>query len=597
MGLDRYPLIHGRHRTQRWGYGIALLALLLWGCNRKIDQPGPAPPPPAYTGPAFLHGTVGSMTRVQGYHPLLVSGFGLVVNLNGAGSAEVPAYLRQWLINEMRKKGVGSPTMGMQGVSPDQLLASPNTAVVVVQGLIPPGAIKGSRFDVLVSSMPQTQTTSLEGGRLWTTDLSVNGDDPAMRFTHRLATASGVMYINPFDSQTPEAQQRQLRRQAVAISGGVVTQPRKVELILNQPSWQRSRLIADRINERFPKAPTDRFETAVPINDARINLFIPSRFGGREAVLLDRINHLFVQRSALFEQAKGQQLADLLVAQPRYGSNIALAWVAMGKTVLPIIRNYYAYADLKVRLAALEAGAKLADEAATTHLAQLAGQADPQWRTHAAKLLVHLPHSLRGARTLHALLNDEDRSVRLAAYESLAAINDPSIQRQAIDGVTPDRFKFALDLVPATRPLIYIAQNRVPRLVIFNPMLALEPPFFTKLWGNRLMLRATDENQPVTVFYQQPNQVEGQAYEVDSTLAEVIYLLAHRPTVSSPANGLDLSYGQVANTVYQLCDQGIVDSDIQLQISPLAEAIARHQQRDQQRARPETLQEQPIIPH
>ena len=30
-----------------------------------------------------------------------------------------------------------------------------------------------------------------------------------------------------------------------------MTTDRRVELILNQPSWQRSRLIADRINERF----------------------------------------------------------------------------------------------------------------------------------------------------------------------------------------------------------------------------------------------------------------------------------------------------------------------------------------------------------
>ena len=46
-----------------------------------------------------------------------------------------------------------------------------DTAVVVVEGLIPPGATEGTRFDLRVFAHPMTSTTSLEGGRLYTTCL------------------------------------------------------------------------------------------------------------------------------------------------------------------------------------------------------------------------------------------------------------------------------------------------------------------------------------------------------------------------------------------------------------------------------------------
>ncbi|MCC6581796.1 MAG: hypothetical protein IT440_15295, partial [Phycisphaeraceae bacterium] len=69
------------------------LAVAWFGCEAR--QPPPAPPGPAFTGPAYLQGTVGSMTKLRGYEPLLVSGYGLVVDLQGTGSADVPDFLRK----------------------------------------------------------------------------------------------------------------------------------------------------------------------------------------------------------------------------------------------------------------------------------------------------------------------------------------------------------------------------------------------------------------------------------------------------------------------------------------------------------------------
>lgn len=576
-----------RYADQGWGSSLAItssagwtLGAVVWvtimatgACSQK--QPRPAPPPPTYTGPAYLHGSVGSMTRLLGDQPLIVGGYGLVVNLNATGSSEVPAYLRQWLINEMRKKGVGSASVGGGTLSPEQMLASHHTTVVAVQGLVPPGATNGMRFDVWVTCLPQTQTTSLEGGRLWSTDLSIGGTSPSMRFSRKLAVAAGPTYINPLGPDTPDEGQLTLKRQAVVLSGGVVTTSRPLDLVLNQPSWQRSRLIADRINERFPKAPSDRYHTAVATDDSRIRLHVPARYAGRSQQLLELMAHLFVQRAPGFEQAKAQQLADLLTAQPRYASNVALAWVAMGRTVLPVMRQLYEHPHQDVRLTALEAGARLKDEAVTDPLGRLAQLDAPPVRRRVAKTLSHLPQSLRAARILHTLLDDEDRLVRIEAYESLAAINDPLIIRTAIDGPDPQTFKFVLDLIPAQKPLIYVAQSRWPRLVIFDPALGFRSPFLAKLWDNRLMLRSSAPDQALAVFFQKPGQVEGQTHDIKPTVADLVYLLAHRPSVASPAEGLDLSFGQVVGVMHHLCENGYIPSNMHLQINPLAAAIAQ----------------------
>ena len=57
--------------------------------------------------------------------------------------------------------------------------------------------------------------------------------------------------------------------------------------------------------------------------------------------------------------------------------------------------------------------------------------------------------------------------------------------------------------------------------------------------------------------------------------------------ISRPENGLDLSYSQIVNAVYQLCEQGAISSAVHLQINPLAMAIAEAQNDEADEVRPE----------
>ncbi|MEE9212447.1 MAG: flagellar basal body P-ring protein FlgI [Phycisphaeraceae bacterium] len=563
------------------------VGLTLAGCSGTAKPP-PTPPRPTYSGPRFLHGTVGSLTQLRGYQPLLVSGYGLVVNLHGTGSSEVPIFLRQWLINEMRKQGVGQVEFAEMtgGQGPARILNNLDTAVVEVKGLIPPGAMKDTRFDLVVSALDQTQTTSLEGGQLWTTPLAVNGANPQLQFRRSLAMGHGPIFISPLHSADKESA-APLRRRAVILSGGKVVEPRRIELLLNQPSWQRVRMIADRINERFGHENASlAFNTAVPVTDQIIRLNIPTRFAGRSEALIELIRHHYIQRGPNFEAAKARELATLLVTEPRYARDIVLVWQGLGRTIVPIIRRYYEHSNRRVQFAALDAGSRLNDETAAVHLVKVAQSPRASDRREAARILRNLPQSLRGSAALNRLVNDDDQSVRLAAYESLAAINDPNLTRVVFGDET--QFKFVLDLVPSDKPLVYITHDRMPRLVLFDDNLAFKRPMLARFWDNRLIVRADQDEELATVFYQPRGRIEGKTYKIGRLVANLVFLLAHEPTISQPTQGLDLSYSDVVGAVYQLCKTGQVEAQIAVVDSPLEQAIARLERTQLAAGRPET---------
>ena len=567
---------------------VAVLMVLATGCAQEVTPSNPAMPLLSFKGPSYLHGTVGSLTSIRRVdrQSLFVSGHGLVIRLEGTGSASVPQDLRQWYLRRLRKGGFDSRRLGTGHMNAASVLADPSTAVVQVEGLIPPGATKGTRFDVLVSALPATQTTSLEHGVLYSTELAVGGANRSGMYVQPEAEGRGAIYVEPFSGtgqDDPEGDQH--IQQALVVSGGVVTRSRQLRLILNQPSWTRSGIIADRINERFPNVTGDKRPTANALNDTLIDLHIPQRFAGDPQRILRLIEHLFLERRRGFEPAKAQELADLLLVRPEYAPRITLAWQSLGKTVVPVIRQYYGHEQTSIKLAALEAGAVLEDQSAAEAMINLSRDQDPEVRGKIAHLLLHLPESMAATLILKELLDDVELDVRLAAYETLAENNSGLLRRREVG--TRDEVKFILDLVPAEKPLIYIVQDEFPRIAIFNLMTPFETPMTARLWDNRLMLKADEPDQLVDVFYQ-PQRGRSVNFQIAPTVANLIILLAHHPSIEQPHDGLNLSYSMVVNALYRLSVAQHVDAKVFVRRSPLASVIARYRRQAPGTGRPET---------
>jgi len=537
------------------------------GCQRKkiIESPPPPPPVAKFTGPSFLYGSIGSLTAVRGAGPLLVSGWGLVVGLHGTGSADMPQPIRRRMIQIVRRHRLG-----------DAFLDSDQTAVVRVSGLIPPGAVPGSRFDLLIEALPNSQTTSLRHGRLWSTELAINGANPRMLYSSPLAKGRGPIYADPFQSGADpnEGQPTVLQTQAVVLAGGVVTQARRLDLLLNEPSWAMSARIADRINQRFRKGPTDRRETAVAMDDRLIEMNIPRRFAADPDQLVSLIQHLYLQQQGDFVKVQARRLLTVLREQPRYAQRVSLAWQALGKQVWQVIRPLYDDADLPVRLTALEAGARLGDLRTVPHLIDLASKSDPKLRQGAARLLAELPGTPDADRTLYKLLDDDDIQVRIAAYEALARSAAPVLDRTVFREEN-NEIKFVLDLVPAKHPLIYITQASVPRIAIFHRRLAFQRPLLAKAWGGELRLRAEGSDGKMLAYYKPFTTDTAKTVELHPFVPNFVFLLAQRPTIENPAQGFNLSFSEVADILNQLQKSGAIDSPLHVEPNRLAQAVEK----------------------
>src|SRR5688572_15794153 len=261
-------LHHATHRRLRTSLGLlcalALAFTLAPGCSKKATKPVEryATLPPKKV-PPFLKDTVFEKTDVLNTEPLVVSGFGLVANLDGTGASDVSNAVRDYMIKEMQKHKFGSDLLrGMRDVPPERVLRDPRFAIVRVDGYMPPGVREGETFDVNVSALPESTTSSLAGGDLYQTDLQINGAN-AMNpggSVNLWARCEGPLFVNPayaMEKNPTEATVKRSLRRGIVMDGGRAAQSRPLILRLRAPQRSMARRIEQRVDERFQEIRPD----------------------------------------------------------------------------------------------------------------------------------------------------------------------------------------------------------------------------------------------------------------------------------------------------------------------------------------------------
>ena len=588
---------------------VAVIALGIGGC--KSEGPKAAPgttPPPMFKGPGYLHGTVGSLATLDGYGGMLVSQYSLVVDLDGTGSRQIPEELRQFLMSQLSKQGVGVASTGWGHLSPERMLGSKSSAIVSVEGMIPPGAVKGQRFDLLVSAYPGTDTTSLANGRLWRCDLSPAGLQMPGGFIKNEAQAKGPIYMSPLqDTPTVNKSAIDLQRQALVIAGGRVTNDRQLRLVLNRPDYKVSRTIANRINEKY-KFPRDRRPIAEAKTASYIQLNIPKRWAYNSQELLSLIMSTYLQVSPGFEAKKAAQLARVLERDPSQSDRVVLAWRGLGNLSLEVLRLLYEHEKPHVSHAAITAGAWLGDEKTSSYLLKMATDPDPDIRKFAAKNLSYLEDSIIGSVAMRKLLDDEDDDVRIEAYNGVAETGHMALDRMVIKNDFGET-SFVIDRIKGVkRPLVFVTHEKgMPRIVLFGDQMKLSDTGIGTVWENRLMLRADSANH-VMVYYLMSefekekivrNSIdkekvrerleEGKKYSLDSKVAALAYFLGHKPSKEDSQAGLGLNYSQVVDVLYELSKQGFIDAPVKIHMSDLQKQIVEQENANKKGIRPDSL--------
>ena len=577
----------------------ALLLIATSACNRNKRKPPPRPRQGDTSGlvlrdvPAPLRGTVGAEASIRGVQSTLVSGIGFVVGLNGTGGLTMPEQYAAHLERQMGLNGINVSNDGrnsmIAGRSPRQLLRDPNTAAVIVQAAIPPGANTGETFDLYVRSI---NATSLEGGMLWTTEMRVGPPssygDPQARI---LGSARGPIFLNPFAE--PGIDSSGVRKTiGRVLDGGQVSFPTLVEIILDNPSHQRARQIASAINSAFPQGPGDSEQIARGKDETIVQVRIPLRYVERREDFIELVRHLPIDQS--YPEVYARKFATTLRNEPYLSRQMSWGLEAIGERSKPFLADLYESSEAVPRLSALRAGARLNDTRAVSALREIATGDQQSLRADAIRLLSQIDAGPVIDDTLLGLLDEPQLSIRVEAYEGLIdrAVKaqrrrlalarararqerrlDEAISLSQIDafarayvpagtlfGVSRELVegKFFLDRVPFGEPLIYISQQGEPRIVVFGDAPQLTTPMLVSAWSDRLLLAADRASDPVRLYYRDDaNRRTVTMDKVPGDLIEFIKFLAQTPTPEDPSPGLGLGYAEVVGVLYELqADRG-----------------------------------------
>ncbi len=536
---------------------------------------------PARDVPDFLRGTIGAETVLVGAEPVLVSGLGIVVGLNGTGGGELPVNISGTMERELGLRGVGRGRDYGQlgGMSPAEFLRSKNVAVVIVEARIAPGSPKGARFDVFVRTLPGSSVTSLEGGRLWTTDLRLG---PAAVFgarkTRKIAEADGALYINPFSDTLGGASASDVDASRVTVTrtfgrvldGGVVTDPLRLAISLDNPSHSRARSMVNAINSRFPTEPGQRDPTARGRSGDSITLEMPRSFAENPEEFIQTIRYLRIDPA--FPDAAAQRYLRALKEQPGYSQEIMWCLVALGDVARKQLADLYDYPELAPRMAALEAGARLGDPRTVTPLIEIARSA-PQtgMRLAAIDLLGKMRNNPNVNFAMRDLVNAPQLEIRVAAYEALSRLRDPTIRRTPIAGPDPRVAQFVVEEVPSSTPMIYVTQQGEPRIAVFGGWkldpnagltggpVQLSTPLIVSMWDDRLLFNADAGSKP-KVRYKDERRGRTVETQIPGEIAPLVEFLARFTTPEDPRPGLALGYSEIVGVLYELTRQHALDA-------------------------------------
>ncbi len=131
--------------------------------------------------------------------------------------------------------------------------------------------------------------------------------------------------------------------------------------------------------------------------------------------------------------------------------------------------------------------------------------------------------------------------------------NMQGMQRETVAG------KFLLDIVPIGDPLIYITQQREPRIVVFGQDTRLTRPLTLAAWDNRFILTTEVGAERCSILYQIEREGELRTVtdrSVPADISNVIRRLAYRSSADDPRPGFNMSYSEVVGLLYEISRGG-----------------------------------------
>jgi flagellar basal body P-ring protein FlgI len=518
---------------------VAISMLLLVGCGESQKSKKKKIEP---AQPLQLDRTIGDLAEVVAFNPIPVKGIGLVVGLAGTGSAECPPatrdYLRQYILAQVGQQ---------KTVNPDMMINSTDTAVVLVEGLIPAGAVKQEAFDVRVTALAGTQTTSLADGRLYTTELKLVGRiEEVLTASKTLALAAGPIYIDNIAEPKPDS------RIGYILGGGKATQDYQLLLAIFKPDFRTAAAIRNRINERFGR------DTATATSENSIFLNLPDEFKDRKQRFIELVRSLYIGTTAVAEDRQIYWLTQKLQTEPekeKYETGLeALGKPAVNK-LLPLLESD----DAQTRFSAARCLLNIGDNRALKCLRDFAQDTTSSLRIPAIKAIGDTAEKQDIIAIMNRLVRDDDFNVRYIAYKYLSEFDDASIVRTAIAQ------DFYIDqVIQLASKTVYVSRKDEPRIVLFGAPIDCEKDIFIESDDGQIIINALPDEKRISIMRKNP--VTGELMgplKTSYRLADVIKTLGDEPAPEDEKQRpcLGAPYSQIVELLKKMCEKGAVKAE------------------------------------
>ena len=492
---------------------------------------------------------IGSVCRMWGLNYAKVEHVALANGLNGTGSDPANNGQRNILINEMK---------GFNVDNPNDILASKNTSMVLVQGYLPPGAKKGDRFDIRVGVMDRSRTSSLKGGYCMETRLRPYAQlGNRTRSGHSVGSAQGpILTFDHFDSANTHID----KISGVVLGGGRCSEYRPLGLAIGSEvaSVRTARKIAAAINGRFAiYDESGKIGVATPKSNRNVELMVPPEYKHNLGRFLRVIMNISFDHP---ETSNSDRIAKLehQLSQPELAKKASLRLEGIGIDATGALRRALRHPNEETRFYAAESLAYLGKDTGVKHLEEAARSSDA-FRWHALTALASLKETKSGT-ALSNLMHVEDPATRYGAFRAMRARSpqDPLVNGKKM-GKKMGQDSFYLHVVPSpSKPMVHIAKRLRPEIVIFNDNQTFGEKFLFVKSG--ITARTTGPNSAEIKVYLQNDG--DKIIKTSNRVSEVIERLAQ----------LGCDYGCVIDLLLEAKKDGNINSNVVVDAAPKAPA-------------------------
>ncbi len=483
--------------------------------------------------------TIESLAEIVTPESIPVEGYGLVAGLSGTGSAECPPQIRAYLVRYIQTQ------LPQSGVNVEKLINSTDTAVVQIEAVMPAVAWKNQYFDVKVTALPGTRTTSLEHGWLYTAELKARGTFGIT--TRVLANAEGSVFADKIGAAATD------NRVGYVLAGGKVLSQQRISLELRRPDFRTASRIRNRLNERFGLG------AAEAVSPARIELMVPAKYRGREQRFIAMVRAMYLDQTPEITKERIMTLVkELAVSQDKQTSEIALETI--GSASIDKVGVLLSSSNEEVRFRAARCMLSLGSQQSMETLRQIAVDKNSAYRLDALRAMAVPAAQDYAPAVLRRLLLDSDFNIKLAAYEQLRELDDPALTRERIG-----RSFFLEQIAQSREKVIFVSRSGQARIAIFGAPILCHDDIFVQSAEGDIILNAPAGQKYISLIRKHPKRPSVIAQLKSSfELADIIRTLCEEPSTKAESagggRGLGVSYAEVIALLKQMCEKGAVEA-------------------------------------